>query len=179
MIVRSFVVGPLQENCSLVIDESTNEAVLVDPGDEADRLLAAVGEAGVTLTAIWLTHAHFDHLGAVAAIKRATGVPIYVHPLDNTLYNLAEKSGASYGLRVENPPPADVALKDGDTLAVGTLTFAVMHAPGHSPGHVVIYGNGIVLAGDCLFAGSVGRTDLPFSNPRHLSESLVRIAALD
>ena len=176
--LRGFSVGPLEENCWLVVDDVAREAVLVDPGDEADRLLAAVAASGATLTGIWLTHAHFDHVGAVAAIKRVHDVPVYLHPLDLPLYSFAEQSAARWGLSIEQPPPPERALADGDTVRLGSLAFTVMHAPGHAPGHVVFHGHGVALAGDCLFAGSVGRSDLPFCNPAHLAASLRRIAAL-
>lgn len=178
MIIRSLTVGPLQENCHIVIDDATSHAVLVDPGDEADRILAEVATAGVTVDAIWLTHAHFDHLGAVAAIKRVHDVPVHLHPLDAPLYERADVSARTWGLTVEAPPPVDVDLADGDRLRVGTLEFTVMHTPGHAPGHVVFHNNGVVLAGDLLFAGSIGRTDLPLSNPAHMSASLDRVSAL-
>jgi hydroxyacylglutathione hydrolase len=176
--LRGLSVGPLEENCWLVVDDVAGEAVLVDPGDEADRILGALDASGARLTAIWLTHAHFDHVGAIAAIKRVHDVPVYLHPLDGPLYGFAAQSAARWGLSVEQPPPAERALAEGDTVRVGTLAFTVMHAPGHAPGHVVFHGHGVALSGDCLFAGSIGRSDLPFSNPAHLAASLERIAAL-
>ena len=178
MQIRGVTVGPLEENCWLVIDDIAGEAVFVDPGDEADLLLDALEKSGARLTAIWLTHAHFDHVGAVAAIKRRHNVPVYLHPLDNTLYGFAESSAARWGLSLEQPPAPDRTLAEGDTVRVGSLAFTVMHAPGHAPGHVVFHGNGVALSGDCLFAGSIGRSDLPFCNPAHLAASLERIAAL-
>lgn len=178
MQLRGFTVGLLEENCWLVVDDVAREAVLVDPGDEADRLLAAVAASGATLTAIWLTHAHFDHLGAVAAIKRVHDVPVYLHPLDLPLHTFAAQSAERWGLSIEQPPPPERELADGDRMRVGALEFTVMHAPGHAPGHVVFHGHGVALSGDCLFAGSIGRSDLPFCNPAHLAASLERIAAL-
>jgi len=178
MLVRGFSVGPLEENSWLVVDDVAREAVLVDPGDEADRLLKALDDSGATLIAIWLTHAHFDHVGAVAAIKRVHDVPVYLHPLDLPLFGFAAPSAARWGLSIEQPPPPDRTLAEGDTVRVGALAFSVMHAPGHAPGHVVFHGHGVALSGDCLFAGSIGRSDLPFCNPAHLAASLERLAAL-
>lgn len=178
MIVEQHVVGPLQENCYLVVDESSRTAAFVDPGDEAARLLAALERSGAALKAIWMTHAHFDHVGAVAEVVRATMVPVWLHPADRPLWDYASRSAEMYGLRLENPPPPDHDLADGDTLTLGSLSFGVMHTPGHAPGHVVIHGHGVAFTGDCLFAGSIGRTDLPFSDPRLLATSLLRIAAL-
>jgi glyoxylase-like metal-dependent hydrolase (beta-lactamase superfamily II) len=178
MRIRSFAVGPFQENAYLVIDETTNHAVLIDPGDEASRLLAAVAESDAVLDAIWITHGHMDHVGAVAAIERALPVPVHVHPGDLPLYRAAAEHGLMFGATIEQPPEPDMTLADGQVLRVGSLAFTVMHAPGHSPGHVVIHGNGVAFVGDCLFAGSIGRTDLPLASGAQLGQSLARIAAL-
>ena len=178
MIVRQLTVGPLEENCYLVGDEQARRGVLIDPGDEADRLLEAVRDAGLALEAIWLTHAHMDHVGAVAAIRRAVEAPIHLHPLDRPLYDRAAQQGAAYGLTIEQPPPPDATLAHGTMLTLGTLEFSVMHTPGHSPGLVVIHGHGAAFVGDLLFAGSVGRTDLPLSSPQAMSRSLERVARL-
>ncbi len=178
MIVRQLTVGPLEENCYLDADDESRRGVLIDPGDEPERLLEAVREAGVALEAIWLTHAHMDHVGAVAAIRRAVDAPIHLHPLDRPLYERAAQQGAAYGLSIEQPPPPDVTLGHGTTLTLGSLEFSVMHTPGHSPGLVVIHGHGAAFVGDLLFAGSVGRTDLPLSSPQAMSRSLERVARL-
>ncbi|MGQ0713327.1 MAG: MBL fold metallo-hydrolase [Gemmatimonadaceae bacterium] len=178
MIVRALTVGPLEENAFLVVDETTRRAVLIDPGEEADRLLAAVRDERAELDAIWLTHAHMDHVGAIAAIIRAAPVPIFVHPRERPIYDSAAQHGLVFGLRVEQPPAPDRALADGDALHVGTLTFSVIHTPGHAPGHVVIHGNGVAFVGDCLFAGSIGRTDLPLADGAQLERSLERICSL-
>ncbi|HJU66148.1 MAG TPA: MBL fold metallo-hydrolase [Gemmatimonadaceae bacterium] len=178
MKIITLPVGPFQENSYLLVDESTTGAVLIDPGDEPDRLLGAARAAGATVEAVWLTHSHVDHVGAVAAVKRALDVPVYLHPLDLPLYESAVQHGLAFGLRVEPPPPPDRELAEGTELRVGTLSFQVMHTPGHAPGHVVIHGHGVAFVGDCLFAGSVGRTDLPLANGSQLARSLERIAAL-
>lgn len=178
MIVRQLTVGPLEENCYLVADETARRGVLIDPGDEPQRLLAAIREAGVTLDAIWLTHAHMDHVGAIAGIRRVSPAPIHLHPLDRVLYDRAAQQGAAYGLTIEQPPPPDVMLAHDSVLGVGSLEFSVMHTPGHAPGLVVIHGNGVAFVGDLLFAGSIGRTDLPLSSPQAMSRSLERVARL-
>lgn len=178
MRVIPFVVGPLQENCYLLADEQAGEAVLIDPGAEGERLLEAVEAAGLRLTAIWLTHAHFDHVGGLAAIRRRAPAPIWLHPADRPLYDRAVEAAAAYGLPAEAPPPPDHALAEGDRLSVGALGFDVLHAPGHAPGHVCLVGHGVAFVGDCLFAGSVGRTDLPLSDPHALHDTLQRLAAL-
>ncbi len=176
--VRALTVGAFQENCYLLTDTGAGASVLIDPGAEPDRLIAAIERAGTTLEAIWLTHAPLDHVGAIAGVKRRWNVPVYLHPLDQSLFETSPRQAAMYGVPFEAPPPAEQALGDGDVLGVGSLRFDVMHAPGHAPGHVVFHGHGIAFVGDCLFAGSIGRTDLPFSNPRDLAASLDRIRAL-
>lgn len=176
--VRTFAVGAFQENCYLLTDAEAGVCVLIDPGAEADRLVSAVEGAGTTLEAIWVTHGHLDHVGAIAGVKRRWNVPVYLHPLDEPLYASSPRQAAMYGLPFDEPPPADRSLGEGDVLTLGGLRFDVMHAPGHAPGHVVFVGHGIAFVGDCLFAGSIGRTDLPLSNPRDLAASLARISAL-
>lgn len=178
MIVQQITVGPFQENCYLVSDPDSDSMVIVDPGDEADRIIAAVERSGKTPEAIWITHGHVDHVGAIAAIKRRWDIPVYLHPLDETLYRTAGVKAAMYGIPFEEPPPADHDLEEGQTLKIGNLEMKVSHVPGHAPGHVMFHGHGNALVGDCLFAGSIGRTDLDFSNPAHLDASLKRIVAL-
>jgi hydroxyacylglutathione hydrolase len=176
--VQTFTVGAFQENCYLLVDDRTNRAVIVDPGSEGDRLVEAIDNSGATLDAIWITHAHVDHVGAIASIKQRWDVPVYLHPLDRRLYEAAGRQAQVYNVPFEEPPPPDRAFAEGEHLKVGDVELEVMHAPGHSPGHVVIHGEGIAIVGDCLFAGSIGRTDLPFSNPPQLAATLERISAL-
>lgn len=178
MLVRAETVGPFQENCYLLADADTRDAVLIDPGDEGARLIAAVEEGGFTLCALWITHAHIDHVGAIAAVKRRWDVPVFLHPADRPLYDHATDQARHYGLRIEAPPSPDRDLAEGDVVTIGGLAFHVMHVPGHAPGHVAFVGHGAVFGGDCLFAGSIGRTDLPLSDPRAMQQSLARIAAL-
>jgi len=168
-------VGVFEENCYLLTDEETNRAVLIDPGDEGDRILEMVTGARVTLDAIWLTHGHIDHIGAVAAIKRRFDVPVYLHPLDLPYYTrLSARAAEMYGIDFEQPDDPDAELADGQELACGALRFQVMHVPGHAPGLVAFTGHGVSFGGDLLFAGSIGRTDLPLGNPSDMSQSLVR-----
>jgi len=178
MKIETLTVGAFQENCYLVSDEQTRRAVLIDPGAEGERLVAAVHAAGVELNAIWLTHAHVDHVGGIAAVKRALDVPVLMHPAGAPLYEGAVEHALFFGIPIEEPPPVDAPLAEGQILDVGTLAFEVMEAPGHAPGHVVIHGHGVAFVGDCLFAGSIGRTDLPFSNGAQLASSLAKIATL-
>jgi hydroxyacylglutathione hydrolase len=176
--VEAITVGAFQENCYLLVDEAAGRAVIVDPGGEGDRLVDAVKQSGATLDAIWITHAHVDHVGAIASIKRNWDVPIYLHPLDRRLYDSASRQAEMYGIPFEEPPPPDREFSDGQRVKVGDCELTVLHAPGHAPGHVVIHGDGMALVGDCLFAGSIGRTDLPFSNPPQLAATLEKISAL-
>lgn len=179
MKVHSFTVGPLQENCYLIIDESTSQAVLVDPGDEAERLAEAVQASGAELTAIWLTHAHVDHVGAVTPLVAQFGVPVALHPDDRSMYDRAPEIGRMYGMVIEPLPEPAITLTDGAPVKLGNLTFDVLHLPGHAPGHVAFIGHGAMFSGDLVFAGSIGRTDLPLCDPRAMNASLQRIAALD
>jgi glyoxylase-like metal-dependent hydrolase (beta-lactamase superfamily II) len=153
--------GQLSQNCYLMADRRTRDAVIIDPGEEPPMFLAELDTRAWTLRAIWLTHAHVDHIMGVGAVKRATGVPIHLHPLDRRIYDALPQFGAWLGKELEAPPPPDVALTAGDRLAVGGFEFEVRPTPGHSPGSVSFVGNGMIFGGDVLFNGSVGRTDLP------------------
>jgi glyoxylase-like metal-dependent hydrolase (beta-lactamase superfamily II) len=153
--------GQFQENCYLLGDRARGEAVIVDPGEEGERFLAELARRRWRLTAIWLTHAHIDHVLGVGEVHAATGAPIHLHPADRLLYDNAPQQGLWFGLRIPPPPPPQVDLAAGQTLTVGGCEFSVRETPGHSPGSVSLVGPGLVLTGDALFAGSIGRTDLP------------------
>ncbi len=178
MKILSRTVGPFQENSYLVVDEETGDAVMIDPGADAERLLEMLDESGATLRAIWLTHGHLDHIGAISAIRRRHPVPVHLHPLDRPVYDAQSFFAQSYGLPFEQPDAPDVELRHGDVARVGNLSFDVIHTPGHSPGHVIFNGHGVSLGGDVLFAGSIGRTDLPLANPTHMARSLQTMSAL-
>ena len=175
MRIDERTVGVFEENCYLLTDDETNRAVLIDPGDEADRIVEMVTSADVTLDAVWLTHAHIDHIGAVAAVKRRFDVPVYLHPLDLPYYTrLSARAAEMYGIAFEQPDGPDAELVDGQELTCGTLRFQVMHLPGHAPGLVAFNGHGVSFGGDLLFAGSIGRTDHPLGSPSDMNESLAR-----
>jgi glyoxylase-like metal-dependent hydrolase (beta-lactamase superfamily II) len=153
--------GQFAENCYLVADRRTREAIIIDPGEEPAMFLAELDTRGWTLRAIWLTHAHVDHVIGVGAVRQATGAPIHLHPLDRPIYDALPQFGTWIGMQLEPPPPPDVALQHGVPVRVGRFEFDVRFTPGHSPGSVSFVGHDMVFGGDVLFNGSVGRTDLP------------------
>ncbi len=167
MIVESQAVGPFFKNGFVVGCEETREAILIDPGDEVASLLAFAERGKLTIRHILLTHAHVDHVTGVAAAKRRLGVPIYLHRDDLFLYERAVEMGAMFGLDVEPQPPIDVFYTLSDVITFGTYDVRVHHTPGHCPGGVCLQigkkGTPAkeLFVGDTLFAGSIGRTDLP------------------
>jgi glyoxylase-like metal-dependent hydrolase (beta-lactamase superfamily II) len=163
MDVRSFTVGPVQENCYLARREGSDRAILVDPGEEAPRLLAAIGELGVGLDAILLTHTHFDHVGAVAPVARATGAPVYCPKLEVPVLQDIMSFVPWPGFGPFESWDPEETVQGGERLTLAGLDIDVLFTPGHSPGHVTyaIAGEGALFAGDVLFQGSIGRTDLP------------------
>jgi glyoxylase-like metal-dependent hydrolase (beta-lactamase superfamily II) len=178
LIVTQITVGAFQENCYLVADPDSDAMAIVDPGSEADRIIAEVEATGRKPQAIWITHAHVDHIGAIAPVKKKWNVPVWLHPLDEPLYRVGGRQAQLYGIPYDEPPRPDRAFSEGEPVQLGSLELSIIHVPGHAPGHVVIHGYGNALVGDCLFAGSIGRTDLPFSNPAQLEASLQRIISL-
>ena len=158
--VAFLTTGPIQENAVLVWG-ARQLGFLIDPGDEPGRILAWIQALGVTVQAILLTHAHFDHIGAVQPLREALGAAVYAHPDGAELYRLGAQSAARWNLPFVQPEPAEHELSAGQVLQAGDLTLTVQDLPGHAPGHVVLVGEGFAVVGDTLFAGSVGRTDLP------------------
>jgi len=166
--------GQFAENCWLVADPRTGEAVMVDPGEDSGGFLGELARRDWSLRAIWLTHAHIDHILGVAAVKQATGAPVYLHPDDRPLYDALPDQGAWFGIRADRPPPPDHPLTAGQRLRVGGLEFMVRHTPGHSPGSVSFLGYGTIFGGDVLFNGSIGRSDLPGGDFATLMRSIQR-----
>ena len=166
--------GQFAENCYLLFDPAHPGAVLVDPGEEPELFLAEARRLGRTINAIWITHAHLDHISGVGSIQEETGAPIHLHPDDRQLYDNLPQQGLQFGLRLSAPPAPEVALRHGQRLRLGDAEFEVRHAPGHSPGHVCFAGPDVVLGGDVLFEGSIGRTDLPGGDFQTLIASIWR-----
>lgn len=176
-------VTEFQQHCSIVFDDQTKTAVVVDPGGEVEKIAAGVEELGVTVEAIWLTHGHLDHAGGAEAAKKIFDVKIIgPHEADKMLLDNIEKTAMGYGLSGMFNATPDRWLEEGETLTVGEHEFEVRHCPGHAPGHVVFvnHANKIILMGDVLFKGSIGRTDLPGGDHQTLLNSIAnKIMTLD
>lgn len=172
MIIRKLAVGPIQANCFILGCEETRQAAVIDPGDDADRILALLAEDKLTVTTIINTHGHFDHVNANKRLKEVTGADILIHSIDAPMLNQLSTMAGAWGLSAENSPPADRLLADGDTISFGHHTLSVLHTPGHTPGGICLYCEyrqdgavqKAVFVGDTLFAGSIGRTDFPGGN---------------
>ena len=179
LMVRGVVVGLFRENCWIIGSRRTGAAVVVDPGDEADEILALARDLGVRIEKIVCTHAHLDHVLATGPVKEATGAPLLLQASDLDLLRAVPQQAAWFGLSAPRPPDPDFLLQDGDDLEVAGITLRVIHTPGHTPGAVSLYTPGLLFSGDTLFRGSIGRTDLPGGDYRQLLASLVdRLLAL-
>ena len=162
MIRRTFPVGLLGCNCTILADEQSRQAVVVDPGDEADRILVALAELSLRVVAILHTHDHIDHVGATGELARVTGAPTYLHAADQLLHRILPQQAQFVGLPPPTPSTIDRPLEDDGTIHFGQHELGVIPTPGHSPGSVsfVVAGEELCLSGDTLFAGGIGRTDL-------------------
>ncbi len=163
-ILRTTIpVGPLQCNCTILVDEETRDAVLIDPGDEAPRILAAIEKAKARPVALLHTHGHFDHIGASSAVAARTGAAIRIHSADRFLWDALASQAALFGLEAQEPATPDGGFENGETITFGKSSLHVIHTPGHTPGSTCFLldsGNPVLYAGDTLFRRSIGRTDL-------------------
>jgi hydroxyacylglutathione hydrolase len=182
MILESAAVGPFFKNGYIIGCERTRQAVFIDPGDEVEQLLSFIDAERLQITHILLTHAHVDHVSGVAAAKSKLGAPIYLHKDDQFIYDNAVRTGLMFGLTVEQPPPVDHYYEGEGPISFGDYQFAVKHTPGHCPGNVclALTKKGEAKApdlfvGDTLFAGSIGRTDLPGGNYEVLMKAITEV----
>ncbi len=187
MIIEEITVTAFQQHTRIVGCEKTRRAICIDPGDASEDIVRAIDKHGFELQAIACTHAHLDHIGGVAALKkRKPDAKIMIHPADEVIYDelpnqpawigIPRSQWADLGFDFEQPPKADRHWSDGQIYEVGELSFRVIHCPGHTPGHVVLFepDERKVFVGDCLFAGSIGRTDLPGGSTEQLMDSLFK-----
>ena len=166
--------GRFVQNSYLVADEGRRECAVIDPGEDAALIGRRLAELRMQPAAIWLTHAHIDHVLGVPELKRLTGAPVYLHPADRPLYDRAADQAVAFGMRGGPLPPPDRDFAHGDVVRVGDLAFAVRHTPGHSPGSVSLVGSDVAFVGDVLFRDSVGRSDLPGGDSDTLLQSIQR-----
>ncbi len=174
MIIRTIAVGPFASNCYIVGSESSHRGIIVDPGAEAKLILKAVADLGLKISLIVVTHAHFDHVGALMPVKSETGARFAIHEdeakasLGTFSRMLSSMTGGSFS----QPPKPDRLLKDGDKINVDGLQFTVLHTPGHTPGGISLYGERVVFSGDSLFNYGIGRTDFPGCSHEQLIDSI-------
>ncbi|MDZ4259568.1 MAG: MBL fold metallo-hydrolase [Gemmatimonadales bacterium] len=167
--------GSFVQNSWLVWDPASRAAVVVDPGEGHDLILAEAGQRGLAIEAIWLTHAHIDHILGVEAVREATGAPVWLHPDDRRWYDALPEQGRFFGIEgLPRLAPPEHELVAGATVHCGSLRFEIRHTPGHAPGHVALVGHGMVISGDVLFRDSIGRTDLAGADLATLMESIRR-----
>jgi len=172
LIIEGLVVGPLASNCYIVGSESNKAGMIIDPGADAEVILKRVKELGLDIKYIVLTHAHFDHIGALKEVKEATGAEIAVHQGDAGSLDAHTAAASQFGLYYPPPPPPDRLLKGGDSIDIGDLHFSVLHTPGHSPGGICLFGAGVLFSGDTLFNFGIGRYDLPGGDYHQLMDGI-------
>jgi hydroxyacylglutathione hydrolase len=172
LIIKTLAVGPIQANCFILGCEDTLEAVVIDPGEEGDRILQTVADSNLIVKYIINTHGHMDHVSANKRINEVTGAPIFIHALDAPMLDQVADSAAAWGLKADNSPAPDRELQEGDEVTFGKITLTVLHTPGHTLGGISLYAKDDVFVGDTLFAGSIGRTDFPGGSFETIKESI-------
>lgn len=174
MIHEIIAVGPLQCNCSILGDETTHDALVIDPGDDIDAIMAIVDRHGLTVKTIVITHAHIDHIGEVADIKRRTGAPVMMHPGEQPLYDNLDQQARWLGVPTPEKVAIDAPLRSGDVLKLGGADLHVLFTPGHSPASVSLWipSENKAIVADTLFRRSIGRTDLPGGDHATLIKSI-------
>lgn len=172
IVVRSFAGGAFSQNGFVVACAGTRACILVDPGAAVSRMLEAVEAGRLSVEAIVLTHAHIDHVEGVGAARAATPAPIWLHAADEEMYRAVPMQAQWFGVAVDELPPVDHHFDEGDRIEFGDCSLTVRFTPGHAPGHVILVGDGLALVGDCIFNGSIGRTDLPGGNLATLMSSI-------
>jgi hydroxyacylglutathione hydrolase len=174
MILETFPVGPLHCNCTILGDEVTHEAVVVDPGDNIPEILSRLRKHGLTLRQIVVTHAHIDHVGGAARLRKLTGAHVVMNQQDLELLGMMEMQAGWLGVPTPEVAPPDASAEDGMAIGLAALPAQVLHTPGHTPGSICLLfpNQHLLLAGDTLFAGSIGRTDLPGGDGQQILRSL-------
>jgi glyoxylase-like metal-dependent hydrolase (beta-lactamase superfamily II) len=170
--VEVLIVGPLFSNCYIVWDDSVKQGVIIDPGDDAEDILKAVRRLSIKIKYILATHGHFDHVGAVAPLKRKLNVEFLAHKEDFFFIKDGENAAKRWGVNIEQPPTPDRFIDDGDKITIGSFDLEVIHTPGHSPGGISFLYDRMLFGGDTLFQGSIGRTDFRKGSFRDLSKSI-------
>lgn len=173
MILETLMTGPLQVNCYLVGCETTRKAAVIDPGGDVERILAQLEKLQLQAQLVINTHGHFDHIGGNKRLLEATGAELVLHQADSALLSSAAEHASAFGLNAELSPPAKRLLQGGERLQLGDLVIDVIHTPGHTPGGICLQIEDQLFVGDTLFAGSIGRTDLPGGDHQQLLDSIL------
>jgi glyoxylase-like metal-dependent hydrolase (beta-lactamase superfamily II) len=175
MKIETIIVGPLQVNCYVVYDEKSLDAIVIDAGDEPDKILKFIRRENLKVHYLVCTHAHFDHIGGISGVKEKTGAKIMLHLDDLEIYMSVESQGAIWGFNIVQPPHPDLFAQEGDEVAAGDVTLKVIHTPGHSPGGICLVTDETIFSGDTVFAGSIGRTDFSGGSIEALKVSFKKI----